>query len=235
MKKLCGPTLFLLFVLLISGCAWRTTDIDLDADQTEWSVAIDEVEIVHALQHYFAYLRHEKHLRLEDASVWYNNSVNSVRLEFISQDVLEVREARFLLVDLVEGLLAELNRNPVIAPSLVTYPLTPDHLEIYINFESYHGVYVDPYYVGYIKLENGQATYDAFDIKTLGRNNWDFRTEPYEKSREYTVFEREAEKLFKETVDMQRLHKLTKEQYTPEDKEVPRYYSPYDREKIFDY
>jgi hypothetical protein len=234
MSKVSGFALFLVFALLASCGGWKSTDVE-EKVKDEWSVAIDEAETVHAIQHYLAYLRHEKHLRLENACVWYRDNINSVRMEFTSQDVLEVREARFLLVDLVEGLLAELNRNPVIAPSLVTFPLMPEHLEIYINFESYHGLYVDPYYVGYIKLENGEASYLAFDIKAPGRNNWDFRTESYAKSREFTVYEREAEKLFKESVDLQRLHKLTKEQYFPVDKEVPRYYSPYEREKIFDY
>ena len=155
-------------------------------------------------------------------------------MEFTSQDVLEVREARFLIVDLVEGLLAELNRNPIIAPQLATYPLTDEYLEICIEFESFHGRYVDPYYVGRLTLVDGQVTFNAFDFKAPNRNKWNFRTEPYAKSREFTVYEREAEKLFRQTVEMQKLNVLT-EMYKPVEKEVPRYYSPYKRETIFDY
>jgi hypothetical protein len=198
-----------------------------------WVQLIDSPEIVHLIQHYMPYLRHELHLRLEDSRVFYNDTINTVRLEFISQDVLEVREARFLLVDVVEGLLAELNKNPVLAPQFVTYPLTPEQLEIYINFESFHGIYVDPYYVGYIMLEAGEATYWAFTTKENGRNLWDFRTEPYEKSREFTVYEREAENMFKEFTDV--AHPLIlKEQYISPVKEIPRYFSPYRQHFLFD-
>lgn len=225
--------LVLASLCFLTGCLGPagTDQILLD----EWVQQIDSSEVVHAIQEYLAYLRHEKRLRLEDSSIWYDHKVNKVRMEFTSQDVLEVREARFLIVDLVEGLLAELNRNPIIAPQLATFPLSPDALEIYIRFESFHGMWVDPYYVGKLTLIDGQVTFDAFDAKIIGTNKWNFRTEPYVKSREFTVYEREAEKLFKQSVEMQKLNVLQKEQYKPVEKEVPRYYSPYKRETIFDY
>lgn len=198
-----------------------------------WIKKVDSPEIVHVIQQYLAYLRHEKHLRLEDSGVYYNTYVNSIRMEFICQDVMEVREARFLLVDLVEGLLAELNKNPVLAPEFITYPLTPDKLEIYISFESYLGMYVDPYYVGWVMLEEGTAHYYAFDTKHPGLNSWNYRVEPYDKSRELTIFEREAENLFQETIDLETPPVLEKEQYQSPDKAVPRYFSPYKRNTIF--
>jgi hypothetical protein len=180
-----------------------------------------------------AYLRHEKHLRLEDSRVFYTDTINTVRMEFTSQDVLEVREARFLIVDVVEGLLAELNKNHVIAPQFVKYPLTPDQLEIYINFESFHGIFVDPYYVGYVMLENGTTHFWAFDVKENGRNIWDYRVEPYEKSREFTVYEREAEDLFEKTTEV--AHPLIlKEQYVTPVKEVHRYFSAYRQHYLFE-
>lgn len=236
MRKIWSALILMLAPLLFSGCMCCDGPAEECYGIGPWIKKIDAPEIVHAIQHYLAYLRHEKHLRLEDSSIWYDEEVNTVRMEFISQDILEVREARFLLVDLVEGLLVELNKNPIIAPELATYPLTPEHLEIYIDFESFHGRFVDPYYVGWITLENGEATYYAFDLKEPGRNKWDFRTEPYFKSREFTVFEREAEKMFKETVDLQRLHVLEKrDQYLPDERCIPRYFSPYHCPTIFEY
>lgn len=199
----------------------------------DWVEKISAVEIVHSIQHFLPYLRFEKHLRLEDSKVWYNDKVNTIHMEFTSQDVLEIREARMLLVDLVEGLLAELNRNPIIAPEFIQYPLNPDNLEIYIDFESFHGDFVDPFYVGWLKLEGGVTTFYAFDVKIDGTNIWNFRIEPYFKSRELTVFERESEDLFEEAVDSTRLHKLKKEQYVPEEKEIPRFFSPYKNKDIF--
>ena len=201
----------------------------------DWVKKIDGPEIVHVIQNYLAYLRHEKHLRLEDSGVWYNETINTVRMEFISQDVLEVREARMLLVDIVEGLLVELNKNPVLAPEYITYPLTPQQLEIYVNFESFHGEYVDPYYVGWMYLEDGICYYYAFDLKQDGLNFWDYRIEPYYKSREFVIYERESEDLFKQAVEMEHQpKKLSKEQYVPVEKCNPRYFNPYGCEPLFD-
>ena len=195
---------------------------------------IDSCELCHTIQHRMPYIRHELRLRLEDASIYYGESVNALRLEFISMDVMEVREARFLLVDLVEGLLAELNTNPTIAPEYLTYPLSPDSLEIFINFETFEGLYVDPYYVGCIHLMDGFVHFYAFNVKYDGLNKWQLREEPYAKSLEFTVYERESEKLFKDAVDAEIPKKIAKEQYFNHIKEVPRYFSPYDEDFIFE-
>lgn len=233
MKSFISFLILSMTALFCTSCYMGKQDPGLE-EEGYWAQMIDSPEIVHTIQHYLAYLRHEKHLRLEDSRIFYNETINTVRMEFTSQDVLEVREARFLLVDVVEGLLAELNKNPVLAPEFVTYPLTPDQLEIYIDFESFHGIHVDPYYVGYIMLEAGMAHFWAFDTKENGLNHWDYRIEPYEKSREFTVYEREAEDMFKETVEIEHPLILKKEQYVSPIKEVPRYFSPYKRKYIFD-
>jgi hypothetical protein len=204
-------------------------------NSNDWVKKIDAPEIVHAIQNYLAYLRHEKHLRLEDSSVYYDDYINAIRMEFISQDIMEVREARMLLVDVVEGLLAELNKNPVLGPEFITYPLTPRQLEIYINFESYYGIYGDPYYVGWMKLEKDTSYFYAFDLKYPGLNVWDYRIEPYFKSREFVVYERESEQLFKQSVEMEENtpNYLKKEQYLPVERCLPRYFSPYACEPLF--
>ena len=93
----------------------------------DWVQKIDAPEIVHVIQNYLAYLRHEKHLRLEDSGVYYNDYINAIRMEFICMDLLEVREARMLLVDLVEGLLVEMNKNPVLTPNSLPIPSLRDN------------------------------------------------------------------------------------------------------------
>ncbi len=217
-----------IFFLLtsLSGCAACR---DWWYGEGDWVKKVDSEELVYVIQKYLAYLRHEKHLRLEDSRVYYNDYVNTIRMEFTCQDVLEVREARMLLVDLVEGLLAELNQNPILGTEFIVYPLSPRQLEIYIDMESYYGVYTDPYYVGWIKLEKDTAYYYAFDQKEDELNYWDFRTEPYAKSREFVIQERSAESLFRETVEIEENtpDPLEKEQYRPVNKCRPRYYSPY--------
>lgn len=207
----------------------------------EWEKKIDGPEFTHAIQHYTAYLKHVKHLRLEDSAVYYHDYANTVRMEFTSQDVLELCEARELIVDVVEGLLVEINRNPILAPQLVNYPFTSANLEIYIRFESFEGIYVDPYYVGWVGLEDDIVHFYAFDIKMWqnheegSANIWDYRYEPYFKSREIVLYEREAEALFHTALDMDYLPTcLKKEQYCPEERIKPRYFSPYLNRHTFD-
>ncbi len=229
------PSRFILIVLfftLLSGCLSKYHKDDPWVGDGQWVKKIDGPEIVHALQHFLPYLRHAKHLRLEDSKVYYDDTINAIHMEFLSQDVLEIREARMILVDLVEGLLAELNRNPILGAEFIQYPLNEGNLEIYINFESFHGLFVDPYYVSYIKLEDGEAKFYAFDNKYNGVNLWDYRIEPYFKSREFVIFERESEKMFKEVVEIETSRPL-KEQYFSPDLELPRYYSPYEWNYIF--
>lgn len=215
--------LFLSFVF--SACSLRSRP----SDEENVVSKIDAPEIVHAIQHYLPFLRHEKHLRLEDSRVYYDDSINAIRMEFISQDLLELREARMLLVDVVEGLLAELNKNPVLGPEFITYPLTPAQLQIFIDFESLYGLNCDPYYVGWMKLENNTSYFYAFDLKYPCLNAWNLRKESYDSSREFVVYERESEQLFQQAVkiDENTPSYLRKEQYRPKEKCRSRYFSPY--------
>lgn len=237
MKKIFGiPVLFLFF--LTSSCCLPLRDLWFAEGQ--WVQKIDSNELVHVIQQYVAYLKHVKRLRLEDTKIYYIDSINTVRMEFLSQDVLEVGEARMLMVDLVEGLLAALNQDPILGPQFINYPFTSRNLEIYVDFESFEGIYDDPYYVGFMKLEKDIATYYAFNLKYTGfdygsqmyggLNYWNYRTEPYPKSREIVVHERAGENLFKDVFEMEEHtpDPLSREQYRPLYKCHPRYYSPYD-------
>src|SRR5262249_3475642 len=89
----------------------------------DWVQKIDASEITYAVQHYMAYLRHVHRLRLEESAVYYHDTIHTLRMEFVSMDVWEVCDARELLVDVVEGLLYELNKNPVLGPQFLQYPL----------------------------------------------------------------------------------------------------------------
>lgn len=237
MKNLFRSLFFLVFVLHSSCCVPFK---DMWYAQGPWVQKIDANELTHVVQQYVAYLRHVKRLRLEDCKVYYIDSINTIHMEFLSQDLLEMGEARMLMVDLVEGLLAEFNQNPILGPQFITYPLTPRQLEIYVDFESYDGLFDDPYYVGWMKLEKETASYYAFNQKYTGYNYgslmygglnyWNYRTEPYAKSREIVIHEREGENLFKQVFDIEQNtpDRLSKEQYRPVHKCRPRYYSPYD-------
>src|ERR1700722_2480364 len=98
MRKILSLIATLILLLTTSGCHtyWNYYG------DGEWVQKIDGPEITHAIQHYFAYLRHVKLLRLEDSSVYYDAKINTVRMEFVSMKVMELCDARELLVDIVE-------------------------------------------------------------------------------------------------------------------------------------
>lgn len=201
----------------------------------EWVQKIDASEITYAVQHYMAYLRHVHRLRLEEAAVYYHDTIHTLRMEFISMDVWEVCDARELLVDVVEGLLHELNNNPVLAPQYLHYPLTADDLEIYIRFESFEMVYVDPYYVTFMSLEHGMVTFYDGNVNDPKQDLWEYRVEPYYKSREFVLYGREAEAMFKQAFDMDYPNCLIKEQYCPKERPKPRYYTDYCNQYSYDH
>lgn len=86
---------------------------------------------------------------------------------------------------------------------------------------------VDKYYVGYVSLMGGLVTFNAGNIEEEGLNLWDYRVEPYFKSREFVLYSREAERYFKETCQSEYPTCLQREQYCPDQVETPRYWSPY--------
>lgn len=160
---------------------------------------IDSSEMTWIVQKQMAKYRHEKtrRLKLEHSRFEYYTGTPYMHLEISSQSILEVTEARYLIVDFVEDLLKGINLNPIIAAQLPS-TFTADQLDIEINFESYLGEYVDPFYVGCIELKCGMVYYNAFDLKDQNRYSWHSRLEPYATAREVAVLERAAEKEFVE-------------------------------------
>ncbi|MBA2727977.1 MAG: hypothetical protein H0U49_07380 [Parachlamydiaceae bacterium] len=157
---------------------------------------VQEEEVTWVVEKIMAKWKHRRgqRLRLEHAYVYFGDTIKGLRLEISSQEILEVPEARNLLVDFVEELLRDINTDPLITSQLALGTLTPDDLSIVMNFESFFGRYVDPFYVGNIKLKRGIAYYYAFELKYEGWYAWKSRVEPYDKTREISILERAAEK-----------------------------------------
>lgn len=162
---------------------------------------------------YAVELRYDKRLHLQQSYVLYAGGAPKIRLQFISQDILEMCQARGLLVDVVEGLLDRLNRN-IPRTTGFPYPFTAASLEIYIDFESYYSRYVDPYYIGWVVLENGMAWYYAFNAKDYTRDFWNVRHEPYFKSLSFAKIRRRAEK------EYENVHKIKAVNLNKEDHEL---------------
>lgn len=145
-------------------------------------------------------LEHDRHLRFENSYIAQDSEtgITKLRLEYSSQDILEVRDARMLLVDVAEGFLSRINNSPDVGMWMKPSPFTADQLEIYIDFQSFYDAYVDPFFVGWVVLENGMAYYYAYNVRITKFDFWHSRIEPYAKSRSYVEFERQAEESYQE-------------------------------------
>jgi hypothetical protein len=191
--------LYLLLAVLLTGCSYFRPPLppNLPPDNRQ-----EVTWVVERLMAKWRYMNH-KRLRLEHAYVYYNTeNFTGLRLEISSQEILEIRDARDLLVDLTDDLLRSINNDPIIADELALGQLSADDLNIEINFESFFGIYVDPFYVGCIKLHHGMAHYYAFDLKgAKGWYVWHSRVEPFEKTREISLIERAAAEDYKREVE----------------------------------
>lgn len=135
-------------------------------------------------------MRIKHHLRLEDSRIAYDEFINAIHIEFSSQDLIEIGEARKVIVDVVEGLLSRINNT---CDLVEARRFDAFDLEITINYQSFYGRYVDPYYVSWIQLENGVCTYYSFDVRDCVKNCWHYRIEPYLKTREILYCQESAE------------------------------------------
>ncbi|MBS4167747.1 hypothetical protein [Parachlamydia sp. AcF125] len=132
-----------------------------------------------------------KHLILEDSQVIFSNrKLNRIQLKFTTQHAIEVREARELLVEVVEDFLYLFNGQYALVAQ-AGGELNPEKLDIAVNFESYEGVFIDPFYVGFMTLHKGLVSFYAFDYKDVRRDDWHKRVEYYWQSRNIVKFEQE--------------------------------------------
>lgn len=207
--------LLILFILVtLVGC--KRPPPPGPAYEERFLVEYDTSDLSELIWDYTTNLKHDKSLFLEDCMVCSGPEHSKIRLQFVTQSILEMCEARDLLVDVVEGLLDRIKSNHV-KFHLRPDPFTADQLEVYINCESFFGEYVDPFYVGWIVLEEGMAYYYAFTLKNPELDEWNTRIEPYEKSRTFVKYERQAEAKYKQahpkpkSVFEERIKKLEEE------------------------
>lgn len=161
---------------------------------------IDSEEVTWIVSKVMARWKHRKYqrLRLEHSQTHYSTAITGLQLEISSMEILTIVEARNLIVDFVEELLREINSSPILSCQMNVYPFTANQLQIDINFASFHGIHIDPYYIGYLSLVEGMVRYYAFDTKDQMWQVWHSRAEPYTKAREISVLGRAADKFVDE-------------------------------------
>lgn len=171
-------------------------------------------EVSRAVIDYSTRMRYEKHIRFEDSTTYFHIPpppppyiaeppkppvIDLIKVIYSSQAILELEEGRAFFVDVVEGLLQELNKSAAIKSRMENGSVSADDLEIYISFESFYMEYVDPTDVVWIVLKKGIVTMYMGSIKDVTRNKdfWDQRIEPYYKSKQFVMLEREADVMYR--------------------------------------
>lgn len=185
--------LFLLMTLCLTGCGGFFFERDRLPPDLAFSDAASEAVIK------FGYtLRRERGLFLEDAQVFGDDEsgIERIMLVFSSQDIMEICDARELVVDIVEGALQAIDKN--VEDELAVHPFPVENLRIYIEFESFYSRFADPTYMGWIDVEDGIVSFYAFDTKDEKRNRWLQRKEHYFQSYAYVTHERAAAKEYEE-------------------------------------
>lgn len=159
----------------------------------EWVQKIEDSAFCSIIIPYATELSHTKRLRFEDAKIYYTDKVDSIRIIFSTQNILELCPARELMVDVVEGFLERLNSMPNVEDNFGHYPITADDLELYFSYESYFIEYVDPTYMAWMSLRDGVVRFYDGLLKDFHKDFWNSRVETYEKSYEFVTIQRAAE------------------------------------------
>lgn len=157
-----------------------------------WDKRIDVEPMSRVVITYANKMRVEKSLRFEDSQVFYSDYAEVIRIIFSTQLILELKESRELVVDLVEGLLKELNSDPIITAQFQAGMVRPENIELYIGFESYFNEYVDQMYMGWISMYEGVVRFYSAILKDFRKDFWFNRCEPYYKSVQFVTYDREA-------------------------------------------
>lgn len=218
--------LAVILLFALSGCcAWPFADPAPEPVEVPnpfaprpLDTAINVEEITYLVENVTVNLRHRKHLYLQHAVSYFYDSVQSLRLEFVCSDVIDLTKARELLVDTVEDLLAALNQDPLISSQFEQYPLTADRLEIYIDYDSFYGLFVDPIRVAWTGMIDGIVSFYYFDLKDPEDDCWHWKKEFYKTTRELVVYRRSAERRYQESQELP-AHDVIfgKSRYIPED------------------
>lgn len=185
-----------ILLIFVTGCTCCGFDF-WNSEPTIVSLKkkIDSQSAVNLVIEYSQKLEREHHLFLEDSNFYYDNEILCIELDYSTQDLLTIKEARRILVEMVQDLMERLNEDEVLADKL-KYPFKAKRLQIYIDCQSFFGLYVDPFYVSWIILENGKSYFYAFDLKNHGYDFWHSRIEPFFKSVQIINAENRANELY---------------------------------------
>lgn len=164
------------------------------ADFETFTQVVDSLPFSEIIIPYATELRYTKRLRFEDSKLYYDeNFARRFRVIFSSEAILELCEARDLMVTVVEGLLERMNASGGVTSAFDHFPIEADDLELYFSFESFDIEYNDGTYIAWMSLHDGLVRYITGWIKNPRIDFWDARIEPYYKSLQFVQITRAAE------------------------------------------
>ncbi len=185
----------------------------------DFTYKIDNEAFTDALFPYFLGLEKKYGLRPEFIFICYDLQVDKLKIVLSSQQILEVKQARRWVVDIVEGMLDEVNSYPSLLANHWGFPFDISNVDLYVNFESFYGVYVDPTFVGAINLNDGIVHYSAFGFKNWRLDKWGCRIERYSLAKRLIELEDAHEapyKLAEGEIRGTKMQSAAKERYIPD-------------------
>lgn len=154
---------------------------------------VEDEEITRIVLAYERDLKAKYKLKLYDSRIYYSDEVGvyKLRLDFTTMQIVELCEARFMLVDIVEGYLSRINNNILLRGDLSHRPFSPMNLEVHVTFESFYVIDVDPMYIGFIIMEEGTSFFYNAELDNRISEYWHKRIEPYSKTLQIVNIERQ--------------------------------------------
>lgn len=143
---------------------------------------VDNEEMTRVVLTYAAELKKKYKLKFHDGRMYYADDIYKLRLDFTTQQILELCPARHLLVDIVEGYLSRINENAILKGQISNRPFTAMNLEVHVTFTSFYIRFVDPMYIQWIILEDGTSYFFNAELGERTSDYWHKRIEPYNKT-----------------------------------------------------
>lgn len=115
-------------------------------------------------------LRALYNVNLQRSTVQIRDGELLIWLDFETMNIMTIDDARDLVVNLTEGLLARLNQQQVLRDLTPNGEITEYNLFINIRFDSWFAVHIDPLYLGRVVLDGGEVFYYAQTGTYRGRD-----------------------------------------------------------------
>lgn len=197
---------FLSIMLFFSGCTPKAKPM------TRCGYSPESEEITNIIISVSRELQEEHDLFLYDSRVIFDEKIKKIRIDYTSQQSVELCEAREILVDIVDKMNERLNGHATLRAAFSHRPSSYRDLEIHVTFESFFNKFVDPSYMAYIILENGWSFFYSSELNISYTDVWMQKVEPFYKTQQFVKFSREAEIPYTDSSEKEKDQKVLDEE-----------------------